>query len=142
MSNASDRILSIARNRAMARSVNADLMTYRHNAEFFRRLTALDEHSLGPELATLQSIGTNAAPHPFGLRNKIISFTVAAISRMLGRLLKAASLASPYQTAYELAIQMQERQLDIETRICAELASLSSRIEELESEIHASKRTA
>ena len=142
MPNASDRILTIAKSRAVARSVEAQVARYQESAEFFRRLTALDEHSLGPELARLQNVPTTVPPHPYGLRKRLRSCLITAISPLLGRLLRAASLASPYHAAYELAVQMQARQLETEERICAELAALSSRIDELESEMNPSRRTA
>ena len=125
----------MAKSHVVARARDHEMLQYEEAAELFRRLSRLDEHSLGPELARLQSISSSVPPQPFGFRKKIRFYFFRAISPILGRLLKAASLAGPYQAAYELAVQMQERQLELESRLCAELAALNSRIDALESEI-------
>ena len=142
MPHASDRIFSIAKERAFDRSLEEQVIRYDQMAEWFRWLTAFDEQSLGPELARLQSIATTSAPRPFGFRRRVRAVFLEAVSPILGRLLKAASLASPYQAAYELVIQTKERQLQMEDRICAELAALNSKIDGLESEITSRRRTA
>ena len=126
----------------MSRSPEGELVRYEQMSELFRRLTSLDERSLGPELAKLQNVATTLPPRALGLRGRIRSILLAIISPILGRLLKAASLASPYQAAYELAVEMQERQLQLETKICTELAALNSRIEGLEAEIRSRRLSA
>ena len=135
MADVSERVLRMAKNRAMARSRDQELSNYEQMAELFRRLSGLDERSLGPELARLQSISTSVPPQPFGFFGKVKFYLLGAVSPILGRLLKAASLAGPYQAAYELAVQMQERQLELESRICSELAALNNRLDSLESEM-------
>lgn len=135
MSDVPERVLRMAKSRVNARSRDNEMCNYEQMAELFRRLSRLDERSLGPELARLQSISTSAPPQPFGLFKKIRFYVLAAVSPILGRVLKAASLAGPYQAAYELAVQMQERQLELEGRICSELAALNSRLDALESEM-------
>ena len=125
----------MAQNRVIARSRDHQLCNYEQMAELFRRLSRLDERSFGPELARLQSISTSAPPQPFGFFGKIRYYLLAVASPILGRVLKAASLAGPYQAAYELAVQMQERQLELESRLCSELTALNTRLDALESEL-------
>lgn len=140
MSAASDRLLRIAKSRAFERTLDQQAVGYEYMAEFFRRLSSIDEQSLGPELAKLQCIASLIPPRQFGLRGRIRSFLLASISPVLGKLLRAASLASPYQAAYELAVQMQEQQLNMESRICSELQALNAKINELESEMNTRRR--
>ena len=142
MSEPAEHVLRMARSRALDRLTEEEIARYQRMAELFRRLTRLDEHSLGPELAKLQNIGTTCPPRGFGFRNRLRSLFLAAVTPLLGRLLKAASLASPYQAAYELAVHMHEQQLQVESQVCTEVSALVSRIDELESEIHSRRRTA
>jgi hypothetical protein len=75
-----------------------------------------------------------------GIRGRITGLFFKAVNPILGRLLRAASLASPYQAAYELAIDLLSRQLEADSKMQAEIAALQDRIETLEAQA-GSRRT-
>ena len=135
MSEVSSRLLQIARAQAEARQSESDDRRYEQVAEFFRRITRLDRRSFGPELARFQNIDRPAPPRrmTLGGRAKALFFRIA--NPVIGRVLNAASLASPFRAAYELSIQLHQQQLESESRILAEIAGINARLELLESEI-------
>jgi hypothetical protein len=135
MSDASSRLLKTAEARSVARRVNEEVIDYEQVAELFRRFTDLDIHSIGPELARLQSLARAVPPQPIGLRGKIRGLFFRIMNPVLGRVLRAASLASPFQAAYELAMHLQQQQLETERRILTEISTIGARLEILESEV-------
>ena len=137
MSDTSLRLLKTAEARSVARRVNEEVTDYEQVAELFRRFTDLDIRSVGPELARLQSLARAVPPQPLSLRGKIRGLFFRIVNPVLGRVLRAASLASPFQAAYELAMHVQQQQLETERRILAEIAAIGARLEILESEVRA-----
>jgi hypothetical protein len=109
-------------------------LNYEASAALFRRLTDLDHHSVGPELARLQHLNLNA-PRGRGVRARLTSTLFRIANPILGRILRTASLSSPFQAAYEMALHEQRQHLGAEHRILAELARINARLEILEREI-------
>jgi hypothetical protein len=135
MSDAESDLLKTAQSRSAARRLNEIVLDYEQMAELFRRFTRLDSESAGPELARLQSFACTAAPQPMTLRGKISGLLMRMVSPVIGRVLRAASLASPFQAAYDLALRLQEQQLESERRILDKIAAIEAKIEILDSKI-------
>jgi hypothetical protein len=125
-------LIELARARSSAQAAREHVTDYRQLATMFMRLTDLDSRSLGPELAKLQDLSRTVPAQPLGIRGKIRGVFFKAVNPVLGRFLRAASLASPYRAAYEMAVDLLTRQLESESRMRAEIASLKDRIENLE----------
>jgi len=134
MSESSSQLIELARARSSARVGGEDVIDYREFARLLVRLTDLDSRCLGPELAKLQDQSRPVPAQPLGIRGKIRGMFFKAMSPALGRLLRAASLASPYRTAYGLAVDLLRGQLELDSRLQAEIAGLKHRIETLEAQ--------
>jgi hypothetical protein len=106
--------------------------SYLRHREFFAALTELDAHSLGPELARLQNYPTAVPAQAVGWAGKCRSLFFRLVNPILGKLLHASSLASPYRAAYELAVHMLQSQFDSAAAAQAEIAELKDRITTLE----------
>jgi hypothetical protein len=139
MSDANSGLLKAAKAQAAARELSEDFVDYEELAEVFRKFTSLDSQSCGPELAMLQNLTRTVPPQPLGLGGAIRRSFFSLVNPLLGRFLRMASLASPYQAAYELALHLQKQQLETERRILSELGSLGARLELLESELRSRK---
>jgi len=140
MSDSTTQLIELARVRTLAQASQERVTDYRQVARLFIRLTDLDSRCLGPELAKLQNLSRAVSAQPLGIRGRITGLFFKAVNPILGRLLRAASLASPYQAAYELAIDLLSRQLEADSKMQAEIAALQDRIETLEAQA-GSRRT-
>ena len=132
MSDATSRLLHEAETLSATRRATERVLDYDRVAELFRRLTDLDSRSIGPELARLQNTARTPPPQPMTLAGKMRGLFFRMANPLLGRVLRAASLASPTQVAYQLALQIQEQQFESESKLRAEIADLRDRIEALE----------
>jgi hypothetical protein len=130
-------LLEKAELQAQARRVQAEVADYEQVAELFRRITSLDSRTRAPELARLQNLNRPVPPSKITVGGKLHNLFFRMVNPVLGRLLRAASLASPFQAAYELAIHLHQQQLETECKILAEVAAVRARLEILESEIRA-----
>ena len=128
------QLIELARARSLAQTSEEHVPDYRQVARLLIRLTDLDSRCLGPELAKLQDLSRPVSPQPLGIRGRIRGLFFKAMNPVLGRLLRAASLASPYEAAYELTIDLLSRQLDADSKMQAEIAVLKDRIETLEAQ--------
>lgn len=132
MSDCTSQLIEMARARSSAQAAGERAVDYRQFARLFLQLTDLDSRSLGPELAKLQDLSRAASAQPLGIWGKIRAVFFRTVNPILGRFLRAASLASPYRAAYELSVELLRRQLESDSRMLAEMASLKDRIENLE----------
>jgi hypothetical protein len=135
-------LLKEARARSTARRVHDRVIDYDQAADLFRRFTSLDCNSAGPELARLQNLAVNVPPQALSVRGKIRDLFFRIASPILGRILRLASLASPFRAAYEMVLYTQQQQLETERRILDEVAAIGARLEMLESEVKSRRMSA
>ena len=129
----------IAQLHSAARERKEEVMDYESLADLFHRWTLLDTHSKGPELARLQTLSRHSPPQPVGAGGRLRALVFRILNPPLGRLLRAASLASPYQAAYDLVLQIQQQQFETERALRTEVAALRDRLDVLESELRSNR---
>lgn len=131
----SSELLATARAKAAEQVGDSNLPDYDQIAELFRRITDLDTHSLGPELARFENVCRPTPPQSMNFGGKVRHWFFRAVNPILGRVLRAGSLATPFRASYELSIHLHQQQLETERKILSELAEISARLELLEAEI-------
>ncbi len=129
------RLFEIARSKRAQRPGKSGLPDYEEAAELFRRITDLDARSFGPELARFENAARPAPPRALRTGGKFQYWFFRLVNPVMGRLLRAASLATPFRASYDLSIHLHEQQLATERKILAEIAAISARLELLEAEI-------
>jgi hypothetical protein len=134
MSDAAARLWKTAEALSAVRRENETVADYQELAELFARFTHLDNGNLGPELARLQNFSRVVPPQRLNLRGKLRRWFFGMANPLLAKFLRAASLESASHEAYELAVHLQQQQMEAETRILAELRELTAKVKKIESD--------
>jgi hypothetical protein len=70
-----------------------------------------------------------------------VSLIFKILNPVLGRVLRVASLSSPFQASYQAVVYVLELQLESEHRMSSEIAVLQARVAALEEELRLLRRS-